>query len=143
MNQDAYLERLHALQAAAWPAGTPREPHYPHGRQPLSEYLRAWARLQPQAPALDFYGTRLSYAELDAQSDRCAALLRELGVGVGDRVAVAFVVLKPGGAETADSLQAWCREAMAVYKVPQIRLLDSLPMTATGKVKKNELEKLL
>ncbi|MEX6503452.1 AMP-binding protein [Pseudomonas zhanjiangensis] len=88
MNQDAYLERLHALQAAAWPAGTPREPHYPQGRQPLSEYLRAWARLQPQAPALDFYGMRLSYAELDAQSDRCAALLRELGVGVGDRVAV-------------------------------------------------------
>lgn len=88
MHQDAYLEHLAALQAAAWPAGTPREPHYPHGRQPLSEYLRAWARLQPQAVALDFYGTRLSYAELDAQSDRCAALLRELGVGVGDRVAV-------------------------------------------------------
>jgi fatty-acyl-CoA synthase/long-chain acyl-CoA synthetase len=32
---------------------------------------------------------------------------------------------------------------MAVYKVPEIRLLASLPLTATGKVKKNELEALL
>ncbi len=88
MTEEAYLEQLAALQAAAWPAGTPREPHYPHGQQPLSEYLRAWARLQPEAPALDFYGMRLSYAELDQQSDRCAALLVELGIEPGDRVAV-------------------------------------------------------
>ncbi len=32
---------------------------------------------------------------------------------------------------------------MAAYKVPQIRLVASLPMTATGKVKKNELEQQL
>lgn len=32
---------------------------------------------------------------------------------------------------------------MAAYKVPQIRLVSSLPMTATGKVKKNELEQQL
>jgi fatty-acyl-CoA synthase len=28
---------------------------------------------------------------------------------------------------------------MAVYKVPEIRIIDALPMTATGKVKKQEL----
>ena len=88
MNPVAYLDQLAALQAAAWPAAVPRSATYPHGQQPLSEYLRAWARLQPDSVALDFYGHSLSYAELDQQSDRCAALLTELGVRPGDRVAV-------------------------------------------------------
>ena len=88
MNPVAYLDQLAALQAAAWPAAVPRSATYPHGQQPLSEYLRAWARLQPDSVALDFYGHSLSYAELDQQSDRCAALLAELGVRPGDRVAV-------------------------------------------------------
>lgn len=85
---DAYLAKLEALQAAAWPANAPRQPLYPHGQQPLTEYLRAWARHKPQAIAVDFYGHALSWAELDRLSDRCAALLRELGVGIGDRVAL-------------------------------------------------------
>ncbi len=88
MNEATYLDQLATLQAAAWPAGTPREAQYPHGRQPLSEYLRAWARLQPDAPALDFYGHGLNYAELDRLSDRCAALFTELGVRPGDRIAL-------------------------------------------------------
>ena len=29
---------------------------------------------------------------------------------------------------------------MAIYKVPEIRLVDTLPMTATGKVKKQQLQ---
>ncbi len=32
---------------------------------------------------------------------------------------------------------------MAVFKVPEVRIVGELPMTATGKVKKNELGKLL
>jgi non-ribosomal peptide synthetase component E (peptide arylation enzyme) len=32
---------------------------------------------------------------------------------------------------------------MATYKVPEIRVVEELPMTATGKVKKEELSKLL
>ena len=31
----------------------------------------------------------------------------------------------------------------AVFKVPEVRIVDALPMTATGKVKKEELGKLL
>ena len=27
---------------------------------------------------------------------------------------------------------------MAVYKVPEVRIIDALPMTATGKVKKQD-----
>ena len=30
---------------------------------------------------------------------------------------------------------------MATYKVPEIRVVDELPLTATGKVKKGELQK--
>ncbi len=59
------------------------------------------------------------------------------------QVPVAFIVLKPGADETEDSLRAWCRDSMSVYKVPEIRLMDALPMTATGKIIKVELEKLL
>jgi acyl-CoA synthetase (AMP-forming)/AMP-acid ligase II len=56
----------------------------------------------------------------------------------GER-AVAFVMLTPGATDTADDVAAWCRENMASYKVPEVRLVDSLPLTATGKVVKREL----
>jgi long-chain acyl-CoA synthetase len=71
-----------------------------------------------------------------------------LGSGVvgrpdGDRgeVPVAFVVVRPEARATvgADELQAWCRARMAGYKMPEVRLVDGLPMTATGKVKKQDL----
>lgn len=83
-----YLARLHELWAKAWPKGTPNKPQYPHGEVALTEYLRIWARLQPQKPAVIFYGHVTTYADLDKQSDRFAALLMAKGVRKGDRVAV-------------------------------------------------------
>jgi acyl-CoA synthetase (AMP-forming)/AMP-acid ligase II len=56
----------------------------------------------------------------------------------GERV-VAFVLLAPGATDTADDVVAWCRENMAPYKVPEVRVVDSLPLTATGKVVKRDL----
>jgi len=56
---------------------------------------------------------------------------------------VAFIILKPDAGETAESLVVWCRDAMAIYKVPEIRIRETLPMTATGKIKKQDLEKFL
>ena len=53
---------------------------------------------------------------------------------------VAFIVLRANSDETSDSLMTWCKDAMAIYKVPEIRFVESLPMTATGKVKKNDLQ---
>ncbi|KQW20489.1 acyl-CoA synthetase [Afipia sp. Root123D2] len=88
LNEKDYMEQLHALWSKAWPKGTPRTPQYPHGEIALSEYLRAWARVQPEHPAVIFYGHVLSYADLDRQSDRFAALLSKKGVRKGDRVAV-------------------------------------------------------
>lgn len=88
VNESDYLERLHVLWHKAWPKGVPREPQYLHGEIALTEYLRAWAKRQPEHPAVVFYGNVLSYAELDRQSDRFAALLAAKGVRKGDRVAV-------------------------------------------------------
>lgn len=52
---------------------------------------------------------------------------------------VAFVTTRPDASVTADELTAWSRETMAAYKVPIVSVVGSLPMTATGKVRKNEL----
>lgn len=88
LNEDDYLKNLHALWSKAWPKGVARTPQYPHGEIALTEYLRAWARQRPARPAVIFYGHVLTYAELDRQSDRFAALLSAKGVSKGDRVAV-------------------------------------------------------
>lgn len=37
----------------------------------------------------------------------------------------------------------WCKQSMSVYKIPELRVVDSLPMTATGKIIKTELEEML
>lgn len=70
-----------------------------------------------------------------------------LGSGVVGRpdadkgeVPVAFIRLREGSTLSAPALTAWCRENMASYKLPEIRFVDALPMTATGKVKKHELQ---
>lgn len=70
-------------------------------------------------------------------------------VGVADermgQVGKAFVVLRDdpsGQGIAAEELIAWSRERMAGYKVPRyVEFLDELPLNATGKVMKNELEK--
>ncbi len=88
LNEADYLARLHDLWAKAWPKGTPTKANYIHGEVALTEYLRAWAKRQPEKPAVIFYGHVTTYGDLDRQSDRFAALLMEKGVRKGDRVAV-------------------------------------------------------
>ena len=67
-------------------------------------------------------------------------------VGVADpyrgEEPVAFVVLKPDAKGSVDEGQIieWCRANMSVYKAPrQIRFVDSLPRTASGKMLKRVL----
>ena len=68
-------------------------------------------------------------------------------IGVADaekgEVPVAFVRIREGSSLTESALATWCLANMASYKVPRIRIVDALPMTATGKVKKHELAALL
>lgn len=51
----------------------------------------------------------------------------------------AFVTLHPGTQATAEHLQEWARDSMAIYKVPRVHVVSALPKTATGKIRKNEL----
>ncbi|EHP41856.1 acyl-CoA synthetase [Cupriavidus basilensis OR16] len=83
-----YFKQLDQLQQQHWPSAVPRQASWPHGEIALTEYLRAWARVRPTHPAVIFYGTELTYAELNRLSDRFAALLHRHGVRAGERVAV-------------------------------------------------------
>ncbi len=65
-------------------------------------------------------------------------------IGIPDErlgeVGMAFVVTEPDGSVTDADIVAWCRDAMANYKVPRrVELVDELPRTATGKVVKEQL----
>ncbi len=52
----------------------------------------------------------------------------------------AFVIMKEGQSSTEDEMKAWTKERIADYKYPrQIEFVDSLPMSATGKILKKEL----
>ncbi len=85
---DPIVLELAELQRRHWPADTPLQPTYPFGEIALSEYLRRWAQVQPDKAAVIFYGSTLTYAQLDVLSDRFAALLVRHGIQRGDRVAV-------------------------------------------------------
>ena len=58
----------------------------PRPQQPLHEYLRENARQRPDQAACVWYGSRLSWAELDRASDAFGARLQALGVKKGDPV---------------------------------------------------------
>jgi long-chain acyl-CoA synthetase len=52
----------------------------------------------------------------------------------------AYVIRAEGATTTEEELVAWCKEQMASYKYPRIvTFVDSLPMTATGKLLKRAL----
>lgn len=54
----------------------------------------------------------------------------------------AYVVLKPEAKTTASDLQNWVKDHLAAYSYPrEIEFIDSLPMTVTGKVIRNELKR--
>jgi long-chain acyl-CoA synthetase len=59
---------------------------------------------------------------------------------LGEEVA-AFVMLKEGESVTPDELKEFVKEEVAAYKYPrQVHIVDELPMTATGKILKREIE---
>ncbi len=66
-------------------------------------------------------------------------------IGVPDQVhgeeIKAVVIHQPGSSLTEEELVAWGKEQMAAYKYPRIvEFVESLPMTATGKILKRELK---
>jgi acyl-CoA synthetase (AMP-forming)/AMP-acid ligase II len=80
--------------------------------KPISEYLRDIALRYPDQIAIDFYGTRISYRELNEKIDRFAWGLVSLDLQGGDRVAIQmpncpqyiigfFGILRAGGVVVA------------------------------------------
>jgi acyl-CoA synthetase (AMP-forming)/AMP-acid ligase II len=83
-------------------------------------------------------------AEIENMIMRNAAVAQVAVVGVPDdrlgEVGVAFVVPRREATVDPDALIEWCRAEMANYKVPrQVRVVDALPLNASGKVLKYEL----
>ena len=57
---------------------------------------------------------------------------------------IAFVSPKPGTALDSAAILRYCRQRLADYKLPrEVRIMQSLPRTATGKIAKLELKKFL
>lgn len=84
----AALAELDRRHTAHWPADVPRTFGYPAGEPTMVAHLRHWAAERPSAPAIEFYGRSVSYAEYDEAADRFAGWLASIGVGAGDRVGV-------------------------------------------------------
>lgn len=62
---------------------------------------------------------------------------------LGEEVA-AFVALRPGARADAAALTAYCRERLAAFKYPRrVTVLDALPRSATGKVLKAQLTRVI
>jgi acyl-CoA synthetase (AMP-forming)/AMP-acid ligase II len=93
-------------------------------------------------------GANISPAEVERVLVSHDAVAEALVMGVpdetyGERV-VAFVALRPGAATTPEDLRAHCSQTLADYKVPsEATILDALPRTGTGKLRKDELRKRL
>jgi hypothetical protein len=81
-------------------------------------------------------------AELSTMENGSTSLAAVIGTphaSYGEEIK-AFVICKAGATITEEELIGWCKENMAAYKYPRmIEFRDSLPMTATGKILKREL----
>ncbi len=83
-------------------------------------------------------GLKVSPAEVTAILERHSAVREAAVLGIpdgrGEEVVYAAVALSRSVGE--DELLAFCRGALAEYKVPRrIEIRDTLPRTATGKVR--------
>ncbi|MER5216262.1 amino acid adenylation domain-containing protein [Streptomyces sp. NPDC002838] len=73
--------------------GTPAAAPRTEAESPVPDVVRAFeaqAARTPRATALVFQGSRWTYGDLDAASDRVARRLRALGAAPGDRVGIAM-----------------------------------------------------
>ncbi|GAB4521155.1 MAG: long-chain fatty acid--CoA ligase [Roseibium sp.] len=73
------------------------------------------------------------------------AILEAVVVGVADvkwgEVGAAYLIVRPGETIDAAALPDWCRSHLAAYKIPKsFTVVEDLPRTAAGKVRKNVLK---
>jgi fatty-acyl-CoA synthase len=87
-------------------------------------------------------GENVSPEEIEQALMAHPAVAGAICAGIADeiwgQVPVALVVLHGGQDITEDTLQAFCREHLANYKVPkEIKAVPELPLTGAGKLNRN------
>lgn len=101
---------------------------------PIGELLAYHARKDPTRPAVTYDGVTVSYAELDARTNRKARQLAALGVGEGDVVTLAvpnslefyetvFAVWKLGAVPNSVSSRLPAAELRAIVELARPRLI--------------------
>ncbi|MES2536749.1 MAG: AMP-binding protein [Pseudomonadota bacterium] len=95
-------------------------------------------------------GINVAPADVEEILMTCPGVHQAVVVGVPDpdriEAIAALVVLQPDAALTSDAVLAHCRRAAAAYKVPrmvQFVTEDQVPLTATGKIDKKEVQRML
>jgi acyl-CoA synthetase (AMP-forming)/AMP-acid ligase II len=92
------------------------------------------------------FGFNVYPAEVEAVLNAHSAVVRSAVVGraaKGDEEVIAFVQLSPNSPLTRSDLAEYVAGHLAPYKRPShFVLVDAMPMTPTGKVKKDELAKM-
>lgn len=70
----------------------------------------------------------------------CAAVAAPAATEAGEDEVAVFVVLEPGTEASVDDLRAWCEQRLPAFARPEfVSVVDALPMTPSGKVRKVEL----
>lgn len=92
-------------------------------------------------------GMWVSPTEVESRLLEHPELAEAAVVGVADSDGldkpVAFVVPTPGGAVDPEEVIRFCRDGLAAFKRPrEVRVVDELPKTATGKVQRYRLREL-
>jgi amino acid adenylation domain-containing protein len=136
LTSDEWRETLYDWNATAREYGQPRLVH---------QLFEAQAALRPDAPAVEFEGERLSYAELNRRANQLARHLRAQGVGPDVPVAICMErstemivavlgVVKAGGLYVPidatypkGRLSAMLEDAAPLVLLTQERLAESLP----------------
>lgn len=93
-------------------------------------------------------GYKLSALEIEAALLDHPAIKECAVVGVPDatwgEAVAAAVVFREGGEIDLETLRQWCKDKISPYKIPrQLRVVDSLPRNAMGKVTKPAVRELL
>ncbi|BDR91374.1 AMP-binding protein [Vulcanisaeta souniana] len=113
----------------------PLKPVYPLGVMPIHRYLMVRAVENPDKTALIYYGTRITYGELNAMANKFANyLIDSLRVGKGDRVGIVlpncpdfyityYGILKAGGVAPLYSVMYREMELRHLLKVSRPRAI--------------------
>lgn len=72
----------------SWPSDLPKNLTYLHGEQPLHAYVKEHARRSPDRTVYHYYGSEITWRQLDEWTNRLAQFLQNKGIQKGDRVAI-------------------------------------------------------